>query len=194
MIKSFRHKGLKALYERDDPSGVKPDQVKRLRALLARLEASSCPDDMDLPGLRLHPLSGKKRAGFFAVNVSGNWRLLFRFDETGNAIDVDWVDCHEELNPMPMLDPPHPGEVIRELCLEPLGLTVTAAAKALGVTRKSLSELLNGHGGISPEMAFRLSLAFGGSPESWLQQQSLYSLAQVRKRAVAFGIQRIASA
>jgi proteic killer suppression protein len=94
MMKSFRHKGLKALYERDDPSGVKPDQVKRLRALLARLEASSCPDDMDLPGLRLHPLSGKKRAGFFAVNVSGNWRLLFRFDETGNAIDVDWVDCH----------------------------------------------------------------------------------------------------
>ena len=95
---------------------------------------------------------------------------------------------------MPMLNPPHPGEVIRELYLEPLGLTVTAAAKALGVTRKSLSELLNGHSGISPEMAFRLSMAFGGSPESWLQQQSLYSLAQVRPRAVAFGIQRIAPA
>lgn len=94
MITRFRHKGLKALYDRDDPSGVKPDQVKRLRALLARLEASACPDDMDVPGLRLHALSGKKRAGCYAVNVSGNWRLLFRFDGAGNAVDVDLVDYH----------------------------------------------------------------------------------------------------
>ena len=70
-----------------------------------------------------------------------------------------------------MHNPPHPGEVIRELCLAPLGLSVTAAAKALGVTRKSLSELLNGKSGISTEMAIRLSLAFRTTPESWLSQQ-----------------------
>ena len=92
---------------------------------------------------------------------------------------------------MPMLNPPHPGEVIRELCLEPLGLTVTAAAAALGVTRKTLSELLNGHVGISPEMALRLSMAFGGNAESWLQQQALYNLAQIRHKAHEFKIQRL---
>lgn len=91
---------------------------------------------------------------------------------------------------MPMLNPPHPGEVVRELCLEPLGLSITAAAAGLGVTRKTLSELLNGHAGISPEMALRLSLGFGGSAESWLQQQALYDLAQARRRTPEIRVQR----
>ena len=77
---------------------------------------------------------------------------------------------------MTMHNPPHPGEVIRELCLEPLALTVTAAARELGVSRKALSELLNGHSGISPEMPIRLGKAFGGSSESWLRQQMQYDL------------------
>lgn len=84
---------------------------------------------------------------------------------------------------MPMKPPPHPGEVIRELCIDPLGLTVTEAAKGLGVSRKALSELLNGHSGISPEMAIRLSKAFGGSAESWLKQQMQYDLAQIQAKA-----------
>ncbi len=77
---------------------------------------------------------------------------------------------------MLMHNPPHPGEVIRELCLEPLGLSVTAAAEALGVSRKTLSAVLNGKAGISPEMAIRLSIAFNTSSESWLTQQSQYEL------------------
>jgi addiction module HigA family antidote len=84
---------------------------------------------------------------------------------------------------MQMYDPPHPGETIREFCLEPLGLSVTEAAKGLGVARKTLSELLNGRSGISPEMAIRLSKAFGGSPESWLTQQAHYDLWRVSRRA-----------
>ncbi len=84
---------------------------------------------------------------------------------------------------MQMHDPPHPGEVIRELCLAPLGLTVTRAARGLGVSRKALSELLNGHSGVSPEMAIRLSKAFGGSPESWLTQQMHYDLWCALQRA-----------
>ncbi len=91
---------------------------------------------------------------------------------------------------MPMLNPPHPGEVVRELCLEPLGLSVTAAAAGLGVTRKTLSELLNGHAGISPEMALRLAMGFGGSAESWMQQQALYELAQTRKKAMKLNVKR----
>ena len=83
---------------------------------------------------------------------------------------------------MAMFNPPHPGETIRELCLKPLGLTVTDAAKGLGVSRKTLSSLLNGRFGISPEMAIRLSKAFGGSPESWLIQQAQYDLWQVQRQ------------
>ena len=77
---------------------------------------------------------------------------------------------------MLMHNPPHPGEVLKELCLEPLGLTVTEAAKGLGVSRKTLSTILNGKSRISPEMAVRLSIAFNTSSESWLNQQSQYDL------------------
>ena len=95
---------------------------------------------------------------------------------------------------MPMKDPPHPGEVVRELCIDPAGLTVTAAAGVLGVSRKALSELLNGHSGISPEMAVRLSKGFGGSTESWLRQQMLYDLARVEKKAARIKVKRYEAA
>jgi antitoxin HigA-1 len=80
---------------------------------------------------------------------------------------------------MPMKNPPHPGGVVLRLCIEPLGMTITDAATALGVTRTTLSELVNGKRGISPEMAVRLSQVFGRSAESWLYQQAQYDLAQV---------------
>ncbi len=81
---------------------------------------------------------------------------------------------------MPMKNPPHPGGFVLRQCIEPLGLTITAAAAALGVTRTTLSELVNEKRGISPEMAVRLSKVFGGSAESWLTQQVHYDIAQVR--------------
>ena len=84
---------------------------------------------------------------------------------------------------MKMFNPPHPGEIIREECLVPLGLSVTAAAEALGVSRKAFSELLNGHAGVSPEMAIRLTKAFGGSPETWLGMQMHFDLWQAEQRA-----------
>lgn len=80
-----------------------------------------------------------------------------------------------------MHNPPHPGNVIRELCIEPSGLTITEVANALGVSRKTLSELLNGHIGISPEMAVRLSIAFNTTPESWLTQQMQYDLWRLKQ-------------
>jgi antitoxin HigA-1 len=80
---------------------------------------------------------------------------------------------------MPMKNPPHPGTIVLHDCIEPLGISITDAAAALGVSRNSLSELVNSKRGISPEMAVRLSKAFGGSAESWLTQQLYYDLAQV---------------
>ncbi len=84
---------------------------------------------------------------------------------------------------MPMKSPPHPGLSVRHDCLEPLRLSVTEAAKKLGVSRKQLSDIVNCHSGISPEMAIRLSKAFGGSPESWLAQQMEYDLWRALRRA-----------
>ena len=80
---------------------------------------------------------------------------------------------------MPMKNPPHPGSMVLRQCIEPLGLTITDAAAALGVTRTTLSELVNAKRGISPEMAVRLAQVFGGSAESWLTQQAHYDLAHV---------------
>lgn len=81
-----------------------------------------------------------------------------------------------------MHKPPHPGKFIKEVCLKPLGLTVTKAAESLGVSRKNLSELLNGKVGISPEMALRLAKAFNTSPESWLMQQMHYDLWKIKQK------------
>jgi antitoxin HigA-1 len=80
------------------------------------------------------------------------------------------------VNIMRMHNPPHPGEILREFCIEPLDLSVTRAAEALGVSRKTLSTILNGRAGISPEMAIRLSKAFDTTAESWLNQQVQYDL------------------
>jgi len=90
-------------------------------------------------------------------------------------------------------NPPHPGEIIRKLCLEPLDLSVTDAADALGVSRKTLSALLNGRAGISPEMAVRLSIAFGTSSESWMNQQTQYDLWHAEKRRKSLRVSRVAA-
>ncbi len=92
---------------------------------------------------------------------------------------------------MPINDPPHPGLSVRHDCLEPLGLSVSEAAKRLGVSRKQLSDLVNGHSGISPEMAIRLDRAFGGDANTWYRLQAAYDLAQVMKRADKIKVERI---
>ena len=95
---------------------------------------------------------------------------------------------------MRMHNPPHPGEVLRDLCLEPLGISVTAAAKALGVARKTLSSILNGHSGISPEMAIRLGKAFDTSPESWLNQQVQYDLWEAEQHSTKLRVKSLVAA
>lgn len=95
---------------------------------------------------------------------------------------------------MLMHNPPHPGEIIRELCLEPLGISVTDAAEALGVSRKTLSAILNARAGISPEMAVRLSIAFDTSSESWLNQQAQYDLWNAEQHRKDFQVKRLVAA
>ena len=95
---------------------------------------------------------------------------------------------------MPMKNPPHPGLSVRHDCLEPLELNVTEAAKRLGVSRKQLSDIVNCHAGISPEMAIRLDKAFGGGADTWLRLQAAYDLAQAMKHVDDIKVERIMSA
>jgi antitoxin HigA-1 len=95
---------------------------------------------------------------------------------------------------MNMHNPAHPGEIVRKLCIDPLGITVAEAAKALGVTRKTLSELINCRAGVSVEMALRLAKAFDTSPESWLGMQQHFDLALARKRVGLGKVRRLKAA
>ena len=92
MVRTFRHKGLKRLFEKDNPSGVRADQAARIRDVLAHLDRAVVPTDLSLPGYRLHALKGELK-GYWSVTISGNWRIVFRF-ENRNAFDVDLVDYH----------------------------------------------------------------------------------------------------
>ena len=92
MIRSFRHRGLKRLYERDDPSRVAANLANRIALALADLDDASSPRDIDMPGYRLHPLKGYMK-GLWSISVSGNWRITFRFED-GDVYDVDLVDYH----------------------------------------------------------------------------------------------------
>jgi addiction module HigA family antidote len=91
---------------------------------------------------------------------------------------------------MAIANPPHPGLSVKHDCLEPLGLTVTKAAQVLGVTRQTLNDLIHGRRGISPEMAIRLDMAFGGGADAWIRVQAAYDLAQARKRADRIEVKR----
>jgi antitoxin HigA-1 len=91
---------------------------------------------------------------------------------------------------MPMKNPVHPGQIVRHDCLEPLGLSVTAGAKILGVSRQALNNIVNGKSGISPEMAIRLTKAFGSTAETWLRMQLAYNLAIARKNEGSIKVRR----
>ena len=97
-------------------------------------------------------------------------------------------------SPIKMHNPPHPGEVLRRLCLEPLGVSVTQTARALGVSRKTLSSILNGRSGISAEMAIRLSIAFNTTAESWLLQQVQHDLALAEPKRRSLQVKKLAAA
>jgi toxin HigB-1 len=92
MIGSFKHRGLKRLYERDDRGGIRPDLVDTVQEILTVLEEAASPQDLNLPGYRLHPLKGELK-GFWSVNVRANWRIIFRF-QGADAFDVELIDYH----------------------------------------------------------------------------------------------------
>ncbi len=169
---------------------LRADFREKIENILALLDSASGPEAMDLPGLCLYPLKGDLRR-CWSVTVRANWRIVWRFDGV-DGVDVDLTDYHEEKMAVPMKNPPHPGRVVRQECIEPLGLTITDAARALGVSRNAVSELVNERRGISPEMAIRLAKAFGGAAEAWHRMQGNYDMAQAMKEADKIQVKRVA--
>ena len=191
MIQSFRHKGLKLLFKTGSGGECSRRMPTSSNAFLRVSRKRPRPATWTCPAFRLHPLKGD--LALYSVTVSANWRVVFRF-EGGHARDVDFIDYHKEDRTMAMKDPPHPGLSVRNDCLGPLGLSVTEAAKRLGVSRKQLSDIVNCHAGISPEMAIRLDKAFGGGANTWLRVQAAYDLAKAMKRADRIKVARLTPA
>ena len=173
MIKSFAHKGLREFYESGSKKGIQPEHAPKLGRMLDRLDASISPQDMNLPGYRLHPLKGDKQ-DMWAVTVNGNWRLTFYFEGRVSPrlprLSLEGGTC------MTNRKPTHPGAVLLEDVIKPLGLTITEAAKMLGVSRKTLSEFVNEKAMLSPDMAIRIAKATNTSPESWMNMQQKLTL------------------
>jgi len=136
---------------------------------------------MDFAGSFLHPLKGPLK-GFWAVRVSGNWRIVFRF-ENSDAWDVDFVDYHWDLDMKAQRAPAHPGGILKRLYLEPMNLSTVELAKAIGVSRKTVSQLINERSAVTPEMALRFSIAFGTTPQLWLNLQQNYDLWRAQRTA-----------
>src|SRR5262249_16433171 len=155
------------------------DLLEKVERILTVLDAANAPGALDLPGYRLHQLRGDLR-GYWSVTVRANWRIIFRFSN-GQAQESNLSIITERGNTVSMKNPVHPGRIVKHDCLEALDLSVTAGAKVLGVSRQTLNNIVNEKTGISPEMAIRLSKAFGSTPESWLQMQVNYDLAEARR-------------
>ncbi|QFY41328.1 HigA family addiction module antidote protein [Candidatus Methylospira mobilis] len=158
---------------------------------MSLIDKAMCVEVIDAPGLHLHPLKGD-RNGLWALTVQAYRRVVFRF-EAGDAYVVDYPDYHQRRRVMRMNNPPHPGEILLELWLTPLNLTIKDAAAQSKVTRKTVSEPVNGKSGVSAEMALRLELAFGKSAESWLAHQAAYDLRRLENRRETLSVHRVAA-
>ena len=190
----FRHKGLRQLHEDGNAKGVPSAMADKLRKLLFALETAEMLEQLGrFPGWKLHPLKGDLK-GSWSLTVTGNWRLVFHYDEqTNTASDIDLIDYHLEAE-MPMKNPPHPGDLIRTEIIEALGLTVSKAAEILKVRRATLSDLLHGKAALTPEMALRIEKAFGPDMDHLLRMQLAYDVAKTRVQARSISIKRYAPA
>jgi addiction module HigA family antidote len=162
--------------------------------MLAFLDDLEDPEELwALPSWKVHILTGDRK-GTWSLSVTANRRLTFRIDHR-RARDLRrefrGLPLGQRRNFLPLKNPPHPGDFIRTEIIEAAGLTVTAAAKALRVSRPTLSSLLNGKANLSGDMALRIEKAFGVKMDTLMRMQSSYDIAQTRKREKQISVQRI---
>jgi addiction module HigA family antidote len=193
-IRNILHKGLKRLYAEDSAKGVPPDATDKLRKMLAFLDDMQDPEELRaLPSWKVHTLTGDRK-GSWSLSVTRNRRLTFRIDTAEREIcdmNLKIITRTEGEHTMPMKNPPHPGDFIRTEIIAPAGLSVTAAAAALQVSRPALSSLLNGKADLSGDMALRIEKALGVKMDTLMRMQASYDIAQTRKREKSIHVRRI---
>jgi addiction module HigA family antidote len=194
-IRNFTHKGLERLYTDANPKGVSADSVDKLRKMFAFLDAMQNPEELrTLTAWKAHTMTGDRK-GTVSLSVTRNRRLTFRV----NAAEPEIYDVNLKITTdrkgaamiTTMKNPPHPGDFIRTEIIEPAGLTVTAAAAALQVSRPALSSLLNGKADLSGEMALRIEKAFGVKMDTLMRMQSAYDIARARKDEKKIHVRRV---
>jgi antitoxin HigA-1 len=187
VIKSFRHKGLARLFLQNDPSRVRSDLVRRCRIRLSALHRAEHVTALNIPGFDLHALRGKPPR--YSLHVNGplvHYLRVARWSRLAGrsgtiSLRVTMQD-EIEVSCEPAMVPTHPGELLREDVLPALGLSVSEAARQLGVTRQTLHRILAGTHGITPEMALRLGRFCGNGPVLWLRMQQAYDLWHAERR------------
>jgi addiction module HigA family antidote len=193
-IRNFVHKGLKRLYADDATKGVPPDTVDKLRKMFALLDDMEDPEELRNAALVEGAYLNRRPQGHLeperyrqlAVDLS------YRHNRTRDLRrEFRGLPLGSKEKTMPMKNPPHPGDFIRTEIIEAAGLTVTAAAIALRVSRPTLSSLLNGKADLSGDMALRIEKAFGVKMDTLMRMQSSYDIAQTRKRENQIRVPRI---
>jgi addiction module HigA family antidote len=181
-LRTVRHKGLKRFIEDDNSRSIRPDLADRIRKIVAALIVAQDVDGVKgPPGWRVHGRSGRD------VEHLGFRQLADHLYNRGRFGGLSLMSG--KLSKVGM-KPPHPGDFIRTEILEPLGLDVTSAARALDVRRATLSDLVNGKAGLSPEMALRIEKAFGVSMHTLLRMQAWWDASTMREKAGTISVQR----
>lgn len=181
MIKSIISKPIRQLYQSEERAKPTASPSGYVELVLGLLDVAVKPEDLDFPTAELNKLQASNQ-DYWCVNVKGGYRVMFRF-ENGNVMDVDFVNLEHVqeqaeniLVTGPMKNPPHPGSILKAIYLEPLDLTLLKAAQGLGITRKSLSQLIKGHQPVTPDITLRLTEAFDTTPQLWLNLQHNFNL------------------
>ena len=184
----MRHKGLRRRIEDDSAAALQPAVVPSLRRILSFLQDMERTDDfLTFPGWKAHRLAGDRKE-VWSLTVTRNWRITFRIDRAEDEIvDRDYEDYHQEarmstVQGIRMKYTAHPGGFVKSEIVEALGLTVTGAARTLGVTRPALSALRNERAILSPEMALRIEKVFGVSMDTLMRMQTSHDIARTRSR------------
>ncbi len=186
------HKGLRRFIEDDDSAGLQPAVVSKLRRIVSFLQDMEREDELrTVPSWKAHQLTGDRK-GIWSLFVTKNWRIDQMEIE---IIDLDYEDYHQEAHMnttqgIRMKNPAHPGGFVKSEIIEAYDLSVTDAAKALGVTRPALSALLNERADLSSEMALRIEKAFGVSMDTLMRMQNSFDIAKARRREGEINVPR----
>lgn len=182
MIISFRHKGLKELFEEGMTTRLPQERLRKIYKLLWNLHSAEILDELNESGLRLHRLKRPPLEGYYSIDVTGNYRLVFRF-QSGIVEDVDFLDTHwSYMKRMIPKIPIHPGEILSEFFIEPRSLTMTDLAKKMNIPRPGLSAVIKGNADITPMLAAKLAKALRTTVQFWLNLQMNYELSMARKK------------